>query len=326
VDDLRLGIQDNREFPVASRVEFTSKHMPPPLSVVIATTQAWPEIRGCLDSLYAQASELRAEIIVADGNGRGLPDTESCYPQVRWLKALGATVFQLRALGMAAAKGDIVAVTEDHCRVTPGWCRQILRAHREWPAAAVIGGAVENGATEHLGDWANFFISNGAFLLPVPTGEREDVTGQANISYKRRVLPAAYPAIGMVEAHYKQLLRERGEKLVNDDRIVVEHVQSLGFLGSCLIHYHDGRCTAGFHLPCVSRRTWLFQLAKGLALPVRVLIDSLRITLRIALRKPHHCSHALASAPLIAVLLCFHAAGEFVGYLTGPGSSPSQLR
>ncbi len=284
MDDLRLGIQDNREFPVASRVEFTSKHMPPPLSVVIATTQAWPEIRGCLDSLYAQASEMGAEIIVADGNGRGLPDTESRYPQVRWLKALGATVFQLRALGMAAAKGDIVAVTEDHCRVTPGWCRQILRAHHEWPAAAVIGGAVENGATEHLGDWANFFIANGAFLLPIPTGEREDVTGQANISYKR------------------------------------------GFLGSCLIHYHDGRCTAGFHRPRVSRRTWLFQLAKGLALPVRVLIDSLRLTLRIALRKPRHRSHALASAPLIAVLLCFHAAGEFVGYLTGPGSSPSQLR
>jgi hypothetical protein len=326
VADLRLGIQDNREFPVASRVEFTRKHMPPPLSVVIATTQAWPEIRGCLDSLYAQAGELRAEIIVADGNGRGLPDTESRYPQVRWLKALGATVFQLRALGMAAAKGDIVAVTEDHCRVTPGWCRQILQAHREWPAAAVIGGAVENGATEHLSDWANFLIANGAFLLPLPTGEREEVTGQANISYKRRVLPAAYPAIGMVEAHYKQLLRERGEKLVNDDRIVVEHVQSLGFLGSCLIHYHDGRCTAGFHRPRVSRRTWLFQLARGLALPVRVLIDTLRITLRIALRKPRHRIPALASAPLIAGLLCFHAAGEFVGYLTGPGSSPSQLR
>ncbi len=298
----------------------------PLLSVVIATTQPWPEIRGCLDSLYAQACELGAEIIVADGDGRGLPDTKSRYPQVQWLKTPGATVFQLRALGMAAARADLVAVTEDHCRVTPGWCRQILRAHREWPEAAVIGGAVENGAREHLSDWANFLIANGAFLLPIPTGEREDVTGQANISYKRRVLPAEYPTIGMVEAHYKQFLRERGEQFVSDDRIVVEHVQSLGFLGSCFIHYHDGRCTAGFQLPRVSRRTRLFQLARGLALPIRVLIDTSRITLRIALRKPRHRSHALASAPLIAVVLCFHAAGEFVGYLTGPGSSPSRLR
>ena len=59
---------------------------------------------------------------------------------------------------------------------------------------------------------------------------------------------------------------------------------------------------------------------------MRVFIDTLRITLRTALRKPGHRIHALASAPFIGALLCFHAAGEFIGYLTGPGSSPSRLR
>jgi len=295
------------------------------LSVVIAATQPWPEIRGCLDSLYAQARDAGAEILVADGTGRALREN-SPYPEVRRLESLGATVFQLRALAMAQAQGEIVAVTEDHCRVAPDWCGQILRAHRVWPYAAVIGGAVENGATTRLIDWANFFIANGAFLLPIPVGERNDVTGQANISYKRRVLPSRYPAIGMVEAHYKETLRARGEKFFNDDAIVVEHVQSLGLLGSCLIHYHDGRCAAGFDLPRISRRARLLRILNGLALPVRVLFWTARLTLRIAVRKPRHRRRAFVASPLVAALYCFHLAGELMGYIAGPDQSPSRLR
>ena len=54
-----------------------------PLSVVIATAQPWPEVRACLDSLHAQAQEIGAEIIVADGCGRGLTDdAAAAYPEV----------------------------------------------------------------------------------------------------------------------------------------------------------------------------------------------------------------------------------------------------
>ena len=297
----------------------------PPLSVVVGSTQPWPEIRGCLDSLYAQACEVGAEIVVADGDGRCLPEGDSRYPRVRLLKAVGRTVYQLRAHAMAESRGEIVAVMEDHCRATPDWCAQILRAHREFPDAAVIGGAVENGATDRLLDWAMFLISNGSFLLPIPIGERDNVSSTC-ISYKRRVLPSEYPAIGMVEAHYKETLRERGEKFINADRIVVEHVQSLGLRGSCLIHYHDGRSSAGFRLPRVSRGAWLLGILTGLALPLRVPFWTARLVLRIALRKPHHRRRAFLAAPFIAVLYCFHLAGELAGAIAGPGRSPSRLR
>ena len=297
----------------------------PPLSVVIAATQPWPEIRGCLDSLYAQACAAGAEILVADGTGRALPEN-SPYPEVRCLESLGATVFQLRALAMAAARGEIVAVTEDHCRVAPDWCAQILRAHREFPDAAVIGGAVENGATGSLIDWANFLASNDRFLMPIPIGEQRDIPGQANISYKGRVVPSDYPAIGIVESHLEQALSERGERFVSDDKIVVEHVQSLGWWGSCFIHYHDGRTIGGFHLPYVSFRTRMLRIAKCLALPARVLVATARITLRTMLRKPRHRRVALLSSPLVALLLCFHTAGELTGYVAGPGKSPTRMR
>ncbi len=299
--------------------------MRPPLSVIVATTQPWPEIRLSLDSFYSQACEAGAEIIVADATGRGLPD-DACYPRARRLVSLGKTVFQLRALGMAESTGEVVAVTEDHCRVAPDWCAQILRAHREWPYAAVIGGAVENGATTRLIDWANFFASNDRFLPPLPAGQDGTATTQANISYKRRVIPCEYPALDILEKFYNERLRERGERIINDGRIIVAHVQSLGFWGSCLIHYHDARVVAGFYLPRISTLTRLLRIAKCLALPARVLIATTRITVRTMLRKPRHRRHALLSSPLIALLLCFHTAGELVGYLAGPGDSPSRMR
>ncbi len=44
-----------------------------PLSVVIATTKAWPEIEPCLESLHWQALAMGAEVLVGDGHGQGLP-------------------------------------------------------------------------------------------------------------------------------------------------------------------------------------------------------------------------------------------------------------
>ena len=127
----------------------------PHLSVVIATSQPWPEMRGVLDSVYVQTRALGAELIVVDGHGQGLCEDHG-YAGVRWLRRPGNTVFQLRAIGLAEARGEVVAVTEDHCRVAPDWCEQVLRAHRENPHAAVIGGVVDNGAVDSLWDRASF--------------------------------------------------------------------------------------------------------------------------------------------------------------------------
>jgi len=49
----------------------TGNLLDPELSIVIATTQPWPEVRLVLDSVYDQAQDAGAEILVADGNGNG---------------------------------------------------------------------------------------------------------------------------------------------------------------------------------------------------------------------------------------------------------------
>lgn len=114
------------------------------LSVVVGTTQPWPETRPLLDSVCPQAARLGAEVVLAIRSEDARPPV-GAYPAVKVITGPGETVFELRERAIAASSGDIVAVTEDHCRVAPDWCRRIIDAHAEFPNADVIGGAVANG-------------------------------------------------------------------------------------------------------------------------------------------------------------------------------------
>lgn len=292
------------------------------LSVVIATGKPWPEVRACLDSLRDQARALDVEILLVDGDGEGLPEAAArTYPNVRRLRRAGASVFALRAWGLSEAAGDIVAITEDHCRVPPDWCERILRAHHEHPEAAAIGGAVENAATDHLMDWANFALVFSPFLPPIRDGESEEIALQANISYKRRVIPEDMGRLGMMEFLFNRQLRERGEILVADGRIIVHHDQSHGFLGTLAMHFHNGRSIAGFRLPDLSGPGRVARVLSTALLPPFLFYS----TLRNVGRKKRLTGGILASVPLLAPLVVCHAAGELVGYLMGPGDSPRHI-
>jgi hypothetical protein len=290
---------------------------------VIATTQPWPEVRACLDSLHNQAQAAGAEVILADGCGQGLTEeAASSYPEVIWLKAPGASVFYLRALAMSRARGEIIAVTEDHCRVKPDWCERVIAAHKQYPEAAAIGGAVENGATERLMDWASFFIVNGPSMPPIRKGERSRIALQANVSYKRRIVPPRIPQHGRMEWMFNQALRAQGETLVADGRIMVSHVQSLGFRGTCRIHFDDGRSIAGFRLQQITALERGMRLGACFVMPPLLLLR----TLIPVLQKRRVLGRVLASLPLLALLLCCRATGAFIGFLAGPGDSPQRIR
>jgi len=269
-----------------------------------------------------QANKAGAEILVADGNGRGLPEVgREPYEGVMWLKDLGASVFGLRKLAMCQAQGEIIAVTEDHCRVAPNWCEQIIQAHQDYPAAAAIGGTVDNGATTSLIDWANFLLVFAPFVSPIKNGPCEQICLQANISYKRRIVSRLGSQLGVMEMLFTRQLREEGETLIADDRLVVSHVQSHGFWGTFASHFHNGRSIAGFRLEHLGSVGRVLRLGSTAILPPYLLWS----TLQTLVSKQRFLRQVFASLPLLALLVCCHAAGEFVGYIAGPGRSPQRL-
>src|SRR5579883_2511960 len=128
---------------------------PPELSVVVASVNGWRVLGPTLDALDAQPERGRMEVIVVDAvGGETRTRLRARRPGVELIEADRDTIPRLRHLGVLRAKGDLVAILEDHGRVSPDWAASILRAHQgPWGA---VGGAVENGMPG-LVNWAVSF-------------------------------------------------------------------------------------------------------------------------------------------------------------------------
>lgn len=291
----------------------------PSLSVVIVSRDPWPALHRSLDVLHSQIITVGGEIIVGVSDRRAVPpDADRLYPAVTWLEERGASVFRLRALALSRCRGEIVAFTEDHAWVESDWCQTVLDAHAQHPEAAAIGGVVENEATRTLKDWVGFFVASGPFMRPICNGANGTISLQANVSYKRHALPMKLPELGLMAMTLHQELRERGAKLVADDRLVAYHIQELTLGGHSAGHFHNGRTIAAFRV--LRMAPWLRPVrALGCFILPPVMLWR---TVTAILGKRRYTRTLLLGLPLLVWFLCCHAAGELLGYLAGPGKSP----
>ena len=213
------------------------------LSVIVTCTQPWPEVRGCLERLAPQMRAGETELIVADGSACGLDAKVAEW--VRWLRYPGRGPHELRLFGLTEARGDVVAITEDHCDVAPDWCEQVLDAHARHPAAAAIAGPVTNGAAGRLMDRASFFLVHGR-NVPENAGRPGDWFPPAgsNVSYKREQIMCSVQRPGDLELVVTPQLWAH-DLLAFDENVVVAHSQSLGIAEHLRNHFHSGRSHAG---------------------------------------------------------------------------------
>jgi hypothetical protein len=302
----------------------TSASSTPPLSVVIGTTEGWPYVEPLLKSLRPDAERLGVEIIFADGSGRPPPAQDEVGPQVRWLAYLEPSVFRLYWHGLHAARGAVVATTEDHCVARAGWCEAILAAHAEHPQAAAIGGAIENGSRETLLDWASYFITQGLHMAPLGQRAVRVTTNEACLSLKRDVVGRLTDSggLGFMAILELRRLADSGAELRVDDRFAVDHFQTIGVGETTAIHFHNGRAIAGFRRRRgMTGEDWLRMLG-ALALPF---VRTVR-AVSLCWRKGRHRRVLLASAPLMLWLDLCQGFGHLLGYALGPGDSPGRMR
>jgi hypothetical protein len=293
----------------------------PPISLTVATVQGWPDIAAALETLTIAAKEAGGEVIVLDGSGHEAPTATEIGHPVRWESRAGESIFQLRDRAYRAARGDIVAVTEDHVHVPPDWAVRMMEAHRQHPEAAAIGGAVTNGATDSMMDWASFFVVQAYAAAPMRSGRATRLSGAVNVSYKRAALSDAdtYEGMGAIDALHQRDLARQGAFLLNDDTIRVSHVQPLDFAATTTIHFHAGRTISGFR----RKRMDAVQVARIVGAPI---VPLARYVKAVAILAPKGYGRRLiACAPAMLLLLYSQGVGQFVGYLAGPGDSPRRV-
>jgi hypothetical protein len=283
-----------------------------PLSVVLATIEPWPDLANCLAVLEPQVAALGGEILVGDGHGDALDAAKaSSSERLRWIRLPGASVFELRARAAAQARGDIIAMTEDHCLVGADWCARIVDVFQQHPDADVVSGPVLNGSMDKLMDWANFLQTFGPFFPPVNRDQDDRCPPVANVAFRRSVVGSGPIATGWIELELNPRLFADGRCHL-DDGLTVTHVQSHGFWRTMLSHFDNGRSTTGLRTQPWSnvQAPWKrFWRALGAMGGIKKLTPGVR-----------------ASVPLMFVLSCCQSAGEAAGVLAGPGRSPSRLR
>lgn len=293
----------------------------PALSICIGTAAGWPVLEPCLLSFLEEARSVDAEILIADGSGNPPPDDPAILAGVTWRTYDERSVFRLVMSNLRAATGDIVALMEDHCTARPGWTQAILRAHQEYPHAAAIGGAIENGTTASQLEWASYLMTQGAHMAPLANGPSSRIANEANISFKRTgLLGVEDHPLGFMTIRHTRALADRGALLVNDDRIVVDHYESLGPRATATIHFDDGRTISGFRRRSMAPGDW-FRLAGAPLLP---LYRTARVVRNAVVKR--HTRTVLGALPWLLALEYCHGGGEVAGYLLGPGNSPYGLR
>ena len=217
-----------------------------------------------------------------------------------------------RAVGLALARGRVVALTEDHAVPATDWCRQILAAHEQ--PHAVIGGAIENGVDRPL-NWAWYYCDFGRYGRPLAAGPVEYVS-DVNVAYKRSALESVREV--WQEAYHETTvhwtLRSRGAAIVLDPRMVVyQHRPAMRIADAYRERMQWGRVFA--ETRAATQGPWK-RLGYAVATPVLPAVMKMRV-LRHMLRQGRTAAQIARTLPLAFLLLTGWALGELSGYVAG---------
>ncbi len=111
------------------------------VSLIVATCDRPDDLRRCLISLLALKTKRRLQIIVVD-NRPGLPGIQQVlrdFPQVELVEEKRPGSSYARNAGLAVAREEIVAMTDDDMVVTPDWLERLLEPLNRADVAAVTG-------------------------------------------------------------------------------------------------------------------------------------------------------------------------------------------
>lgn len=286
----------------------------PSLSVVVVILAGPKYLVRCLEALEKQQGTDAFEIVVPhDDSLEAVPALEHRFPNVRFVRQEGSrTLAELRAAGFQAARGDVVALTEDHCSPDKRWCATVLELHQgPW---AAVGGSVDKRGPDTTLNWAVYLADFGRYMNPVAEGPSPYLSDH-NITYKRAALDAT-AELWRREFHDTTVnwaLQEKGEPLVLSRRLIVRQQRKLAWGDALAERYRCGRLFAGTRVVGAGLGKRAVWATSSVALPAVLVLRMLR---NVASKRRWDVPF-LRALPALAVLDVVWAWGEVVGYVTG---------
>jgi hypothetical protein len=219
---------------------------------------------------------------------------------------------KLRAKGIEAAQGEIIALMEDHVRPAQNWGNCIIDAQHNRLYSA-IGGAIENEINRPL-NWAVYFCDLGKYQNPLQNKESL-YASVVNVSYRRAQLDAIH---GIWENSFNETLVHnallaRGDKIgLSPDVIVYQHRMNLVLSTVLKEFYIWGNSYARHRSTIISKRKRFFMAVFSIFLPFILL---LRMSSRV-MEKRRFIWEFTTALPFTILITIAWSFGEFTGYLS----------
>ncbi len=288
----------------------------PKISVVIASIVGAPFIDDCVASVLAQKGAPECEVIVVDCRGaENVARLRKNFPAARFVELKQReTVPQLRRIGVEQARGEIVAILEEHCLAKDDWLATI--AESLTPDYVACGGPVFDSDYTRLRDWVTYFVEYNSSLPPWPEGATTFLNG-ANLAYRREALVAHRELLdhGYWEATLNPQLLSEGAKFRSVPTMTAYHRGPFDYFYYLRQRYLFSRAFSGARRGTLSAAQRAAYLVAAPAVPFLLLA---RMGARV-FEKKCHAGKFITSSPLIFPALCVYTAGEWMGYALGPG-------
>lgn len=221
------------------------------LSVVVPTHRRPGPLARCLAALAQQdpaAGEYEVVVVEDGGPTPALASLRRDLPAVdhalRWVAQPRAGPAVARNRGARAARGELLAFTDDDCRPRPGWLAALRRAHLERPDA-ILGGPTVNALADNACSEATQVLVDRFTAEQHARGR--PFLASSNLALARRHFLAAggfdetFPLAAGEDRDLCARLADAGHAFHRVPGAVVEHHHHLDLRGFLRQHYRYGR-------------------------------------------------------------------------------------
>lgn len=221
----------------------------PKISVIVPVHNCRETIEQCLNSLVRIDHPSFEIVVVDDGSTDETPEICRTFPQVKLVEVPKGGPSKARNIGMAFARGNLVAFTDGDCIVERDWLTELEKGFTGPEIAGVGGNQLCPDDDSHMGSIIHAFLKTIGFVADyVKTDTRAKETEHnptCNVMYRRRVLEDVggfneelWPGEDVeLDLH----IRRRGYRLIYNPAACVAHYRPGTYHGFARMLYRYGR-------------------------------------------------------------------------------------